>query len=47
MQPDRPASALASITIKMELLIKLKQDARLHEEVIERFLRKDRRMNFL
>ena len=40
-------SALASIAIEKELLIKLKQDARLHEEVIEHFLQKDRRMDFL
>ncbi len=40
-------SALASIAIEKELLIHLKQDAQLHEEVIERFIGKDRRMDFI
>ncbi len=40
-------SALASIAIEKELLIHLKQDAQLHEEVIEHFIGKDRRMDFI
>lgn len=40
-------SALASISIEKELLLQLKKENRLHEEVIERFIRKERRMDFV
>ena len=40
-------SALASVSIEKELLVHLKQHGQLHEDVIERFIRKDRRMDFI
>lgn len=40
-------SALAPISIEKELLLQLKKENRLHEEVIERFIRKEQRMDFV
>ncbi|KAK0143568.1 Zinc finger MYM-type protein 1 [Merluccius polli] len=40
-------SALASISIEKELLLQLKKENRLHKEVIDRFIRKERRMDFI